>query len=166
VPFYLRTGKRLPVKVSEVSIIFRSPPHQFFPSAAVESWQPNRITIRIQPEEGIVTRIQVKHPGTKLLLGAAEMQFRYSDAFKTATPDAYETLLLDIIRGDATLFMRADQVECAWGLVAPFLEAWETLPPADFPDYPAGSWGPESADLMIAREGHRWIQPSITEVID
>jgi glucose-6-phosphate 1-dehydrogenase len=166
VPFYLRTGKRLPVKVSEVSIIFRSPPHQFFPSAAVESWQPNRITIRIQPEEGIVTRIQVKHPGTKLLLGAAEMQFRYSDAFKTATPDAYETLLLDIIRGDATLFMRADQVECAWGLVAPFLEAWESLPPADFPDYPAGSWGPESADLMIAREGHRWIQPSITEVID
>ncbi len=166
VPFYLRTGKRMPVKVSEVSIIFRSPPHQFFPSAAVESWQPNRITIRIQPEEGIVTRIQVKHPGTKLLLGAAEMQFRYSDAFKTATPDAYETLLLDIIRGDATLFMRADQVECAWGLVAPFLEAWESLPPADFPDYPAGSWGPETADLMIAREGHRWIQPAVTEVLD
>lgn len=163
VPFYLRTGKRMPVKVSEVSIIFRSPPHQFFPSAAVESWQPNRIVIRIQPEEGIGTRIQVKHPGTRLLLGAAEMQFRYSDAFKTDTPDAYETLLLDIIRGDATLFMRADQVECAWGLVAPILEAWESLPPAEFPDYAAGTWGPESADLMIAREGHRWIKPAVAE---
>jgi glucose-6-phosphate 1-dehydrogenase len=163
VPFYLRTGKRLPVKVSEVSIVFRSPPHQFFPSAAVESWQPNRIVIRIQPEEGIGTRIQVKHPGTKLLLGAAEMQFRYSEAFKTPAPEAYETLLLDIIRGDATLFMRADQVECAWGLVAPILDAWESLPPADFPDYPAGSWGPEGADLMIAREGHRWIQPVVSE---
>jgi glucose-6-phosphate 1-dehydrogenase len=162
VPFYLRTGKRLPVKVSEVAIIFRSPPHQFFPSAAVENWQPNRIVMRIQPEEGIFTRIQVKHPGTRLLLGAAEMQFRYSEAFNTATPDAYETLLLDIIRGDATLFMRADQVECAWGLVSPVLEAWESLSTADFPEYPAGSWGPKAAELMIAREGHRWIQSSVT----
>jgi len=162
VPFYLRTGKRLPVKVSEVAIIFRSPPHQFFPSAAVENWQSNRIVMRIQPEEGIFTRIQVKYPGTRLMLGAAEMQFRYSEAFKTATPDAYETLLLDIIRGDATLFMRADQVECAWSLVAPVLEAWESPSTADIPEYPAGSWGPKAAELMIAREGHVWIQPSVT----
>lgn len=160
VPFYLRTGKRLPAKVSEVTIIFRSPPHQFFPSAAVESWQPNRIVIRIQPEEGIGTRIQVKQPGTRLLLGAADMQFRYSEAFKVPTPEAYETLLLDVIRGDATLFMRADQVECAWKVVTPILDAWESVPPADFPDYPAGSWGPEAADLMLAREGHSWLHPS------
>jgi len=165
VPFYLRTGKRLPAKVSEVSVIFRSPPHQFFPSAAVESWQPNRIVIRIQPEEGIGTRIQVKQPGTRLLLGAADMQFRYREAFKAPPPEAYETLLLDVIRGDATLFMRADQVECAWQVVTPILDAWESVPPGDFPDYPAGSWGPEAADLMIAREGHSWLQPAAeTEV--
>jgi len=160
VPFYLRTGKRLPAKVSEVSIIFRSPPHQFFPSAAVESWQPNRIVIRIQPEEGIGTCIQVKQPGTRLLLGAANMQFRYSEAFKAPAPEAYETLLLDVIRGDATLFMRADQVECAWKVVTPILDAWESVPPADFPNYPVGSWGPEAADLMLAREGHSWLHPS------
>ena len=160
VPFYLRTGKRLATKVSEVSIIFRSPPHQLFPSAAVESWQPNRIVIRIQPEEGIGTRIQVKQPGTRLLLGAADMQFRYREAFKAPTPEAYETLLLDVIRGDATLFMRADQVESAWKVVTPILEAWESVPPGDFPNYVAGSWGPEAADLMLAREGHSWLQPS------
>ncbi len=164
VPFYLRTGKRLPAKVSEVSVIFRSPPHQFFPSAAVESWQPNRIVIRIQPEEGIVTRIQVKQPGTRLLLGAADMQFRYREAFRTPAPEAYETLLLDVIRGDATLFMRSDQVECAWQVVTPILDAWESVPPADFPDYPAGSWGPEAADVMIAREGHSWLQPLLEEL--
>ncbi len=163
VPFYLRTGKRLPSKVSEVNIIFRSPPHQFFPSAAVESWQQNRIVIRIQPEEGIGTRIQVKQPGTRLLLGTADMHFHYREAFKVAAPEAYETLLLDVIRGDATLFMRADQVECAWQVVAPILEAWEAVPPADFPDYPAGSWGPEAAELMLARQGHTWLQPTEPE---
>jgi glucose-6-phosphate 1-dehydrogenase len=161
IPFYLRTGKRLPTKVSEVSIIFRSPPHQLFPSAAVDNWQPNRIVIRIQPEEGIGTRIQVKQPGTRLLLGEADMQFRYREAFKAAAPEAYETLLLDVIRGDATLFMRADQVECAWNVVSPILTAWESVPPGEFPDYAAGSWGPESADRMIARNGHNWLQPSM-----
>lgn len=160
VPFYLRTGKRMPSKVSEVSIIFRSPPHQFFPSAAVESWQPNRITIRIQPEEGIGTHIQVKQPGNRLLLGAAKMQFLYKDAFKTPAPEAYETLLLDVIRGDATLFMRADQVESAWKVVTPILEAWDSVPPGDFPNYPAGTWGPEAANQMLAREGHSWLQPA------
>ncbi|HPX61292.1 MAG TPA: glucose-6-phosphate dehydrogenase [Deltaproteobacteria bacterium] len=159
VPFYLRTGKRMPAKVSEVTIVFRSPPHQCFPSAAVESWQPNRIVIRIQPREGIGTRIQVKHPGTRLLLGAAEMQFLYGEAFKARAPEAYETLLLDVIRGDATLFMRADQVESAWKVVGPVLEAWESLPAAEFPDYTAGSWGPAAADHLIAREGHSWMNP-------
>lgn len=163
VPFYLRTGKSMPSKVSEISIIFRSPPHQFFPSAAVETWQPNRITIRIQPEEGISTQIQVKQPGSRLLLGAANMQFLYKDAFKTEAPEAYETLLLDVIRGDATLFMRSDQVESSWQVVTPILEAWESVPPGDFPNYQAGSWGPEAANLMLAREGHSWLQPSGTD---
>ena len=161
VPFYLRTGKRLPCKVSEVSILFRPAPHQLFPAAAVENWQPNRLIIHIQPEEGIVTRIQAKQPGSRLLLGPVDMQFRYRDAFKVVPPEAYETLLLDVIKGDATLFMRADQVERAWKIVEPVLEAWEAVPPGDFPDYPAGSWGPESAELLIARDGHSWLQPAI-----
>ena len=161
VPFYLRTGKRLPAKVSEATILFRPAPHQLFPPAAVESWQPNRLILRIQPEEGIVTRIQVKQPGTRLLLGAVDMRFRYHDAFRVTPPEAYETLLLDVIRGDATLFMRADQVESAWSVISPILDAWEAAPPGDFPDYPAGSWGPETADLLIAKEGHSWLKPDI-----
>lgn len=163
VPFYLRTGKRLAARVSEVSIVFRPAPHQPFPSAAVENWQTNRLIIRIQPEEGIVTRIQAKQPGTRLLLGPVDMQFRYKDAFSGVPPEAYETLLLDVVRGDATLFMRADQVACAWKIVAPVLEAWESVPPGDFPNYPAGSWGPETVDQLTAREGHNWLQPSLPE---
>lgn len=157
VPFYLRTGKRLSGKVSEISIIFRLPPHQLFPSAAVKSWQPNRIIIRIQPEEGIGTQIQVKQPGSRMLLGAAEMKFHYNEAFKTPPPEAYETLLLDVIRGDATLFMRADQIECAWQVVAPIMDAWESIPATDLSDYSAGSWGPESADLLLVGEKHSWL---------
>ena len=163
VPFYLRTGKSMQAKVSEISIIFHSPPHQFFPSAAVETWQPNRIVIRIQPEEGISTQIQVKQPGSRLLLGAANMQFLYKDAFKTEAPEAYETLLLDVIRGDATLFMRSDQVESSWQVVTQILEAWDSVPPGDFPNYPAGSWGPEAANQMLAREGHSWLPPTVVD---
>ncbi len=163
VPFYLRTGKRLQSKVSEAAILFRPAPHQLFPAAAVENWQPNRLVLRIQPEEGIVTRIQVKQPGTRMLLGPVDMQFRYREVFASDAPEAYETLLLDVVRGDATLFMRADQVECAWAVITPVLEAWETAPPAGFPDYPAGSWGPEGADLLIAREGHSWLKSVVQD---
>ncbi|NLX18322.1 MAG: glucose-6-phosphate dehydrogenase [Desulfobulbus sp.] len=160
VPFYLRTGKRMPVKVSEITVLFHDPPHQFFPAAAVENWQQNRIVIRIQPEEGIGTRIQVKQPGTRMLLGTAEMRFRYDEAFRTPAPEAYETLLLDVIRGDATLFMRADQIESAWEVVSPILHAWDAVPAAGLSEYAAGTWGPESADLMIARQRHSWLQPT------
>ena len=121
------------------------------------------MVLRIQPEEGIITRIQVKQPGIRMLLGPVDMHFRYRESFRSTPPEAYETLLLDIIRGDATLFMRADQVESAWSVITPVLEAWENAPPANFPDYSAGSWGPEAADLLIAREGHSWLHPSITD---
>lgn len=161
VPFYLRTGKRLQARVSQVAIIFRPAPHQLFPPAAVESWQPNRLILRIQPDEGIVSRIQAKQPGTSMQLGPVDMQFLYREAFKALTPEAYETLLLDIMRGDATLFMRADQVESAWSVISPILDAWNLVQPADFPNYPAGSWGPETADMLIARDGHSWLQPVI-----
>jgi len=161
VPFYLRTGKCLRDKVSEVAILFRPAPHHPFPASAVENWQPNRLVIRIQPEEGIVSRIQAKQPGTQMMLGPVDMQFLYQEAFKASTPEAYETLLLDIMLGDATLFMRADQVECAWSVITPILEAWDSVPTADFPNYQPGSWGPEAADVLIARDGHSWLQPAI-----
>ncbi len=163
VPFYLRTGKRLPTKVSQVSILFRPPPHQSFPASAVENWQPNRLVIRIQPEEGITLRIQAKQPGTGMLLSPVDMDFCYRDAFKSAAPEAYETLLLDVMRGDATLFMRADQVEAAWAVISPVLEVWEAVPPGDFPDYPAGSWGPESAASLLSQDGRSWFTPVLTD---
>jgi glucose-6-phosphate 1-dehydrogenase len=154
-----------PVNVFKVKSLklpsFSARPHiSHFPAAAVENWQPNRLVLRIQPEEGIVTRIQVKQPGTRMLLGPVDMQFRYREVFRAVAPEAYETLLLDVMRGDATLFMRADQVESAWAVISPVLEAWEAVPPAGFPDYPAGSWGPEGADFLIARDGHSWLKPT------
>jgi glucose-6-phosphate 1-dehydrogenase len=159
VPFYLRTGKRLPARVSEVVIQLQSAPHQLFPPSAVGDWQPNRLAINIQPVEGILIRFQAKQPGLKLRLGPEDMIFTYKQAFETSSPDAYETLLLDVIRGDPTLFMRSDQVEVAWSVVMPILEVWAATPP-DFPNYPAGTWGPEVAEMLLARDARRWFLPS------
>ncbi len=163
VPFYLLTGKRLAAKVTEISIIFRPAPHQSFPTTAVENWQPNRLVIRIQPEEGITMRIQAKQPGTRMILGPVDMKFNYRETFRTSSPEAYETLLLDIMRGDATLFMRADQVEAAWTVITPILEAWQNVPAADFPNYAPGSWGPESAGFLVTRDGSHWMAPILTD---
>ncbi len=163
VPFYLRTGKRMPKKVSQVIIQFRPVPHQSFPANASLDWQPNRIEIDIQPDEGIVLGFQAKQPGVVLRLSSQEMHFRYAEAFRATPPDAYETLLLDAMRGDATLFMRADQVECAWRVVAPVLESWSAFPLADSAFYPSGSWGPESAEMLIARDGRSWLQATKNE---
>ena len=160
VPFYLRTGKRLPARISEVSIQFRPVPHQTFPAAALMDWRPNRLLIAIQPEEGILLRFEVKHPGQTMRLSPVMMQFYYREAFKSAPPEAYETLLLDIIRGDTTLFMRADQAEAGWSVLTPILDVWETAKSSDFPNYQAGSWGPEETDILIARDGHNWILPT------
>jgi glucose-6-phosphate 1-dehydrogenase len=159
IPFYLRTGKRLPARVSEVVIQLRPAPHQLFPPSAVGDWQPNRLAINIQPVEGILIRFQAKQPGLRLRLGPEDMIFTYKQAFETPSPDAYETLLLDVIRGDATQFMRSDQVELAWSVVMPILEAWAATP-ADFPNYGAGTWGPEAAEMLLARDARRWLLPS------
>ena len=159
VPFYLRTGKRLQQKTSQVTIQFRPVPHRSFPDAASQYWQPNRIEIDILPHEGISLRFQAKQPGVKLRLSSQEMHFRYAEAFQTTPPEAYEMLLLDTMRGDATLFMRADQVESAWSVVNPVLDVWASVPPSDFPNYAAGSQGPESAETLIAQDGRSWVHP-------
>jgi len=157
VPFYLRTGKRMAEDVSRAIIQFRPVPHQAFPTSAAIDWQPNRLQIDIQPHEGISLRFLAKQPGVTLRLSPKDMQFLYSEAFKTQPPDAYETLLLDVMQGDATLFMRADQVECAWQVVDPVLEVWGSVEASDFPNYPSGSWGPESAEALIAQDGRSWL---------
>jgi glucose-6-phosphate 1-dehydrogenase len=161
VPFYLRTGKRLPARTSEVFIQFRPVPHQSFPASAIADWQPNRLALRIQPKEGIGLRFQAKQPGQTMHLSPVEMSFCYQDSFKVPAPEAYETLLLDVMRGDATLFMRADQIETAWSVITPILDVWETVTPADFPNYQAGSWGPEAAEVLIAQDGRSWLMPTV-----
>jgi glucose-6-phosphate 1-dehydrogenase len=163
VPFYLRTGKRMPERLSEVLIQFRPVPHRSFPSSAVLDWQPNRLIMRIQPEESILLRFQAKQPGPSMRLNPVEMRFCYSDAFKTTPPEAYETLLLDVIVGDATLFMRADQVEAAWSVVMPILNAWENVEPVDMPNYRSGSCGPEGSEALIAQDGRSWLQLNVLE---
>ncbi len=160
IPFYLRTGKRLPSRVSQVVIVFQPPPNQPFPALAVENWRPNRLVINIQPEESISFGFQAKRPGPYMHLSTVDMRFSYQEAFQAEPPEAYETLLLDVILGDATLFMRADQVEQAWSLLMPVLDVWESLPPSDFPNYAAGTWGPEAANNLIARDGRSWYTPT------
>lgn len=163
VPFYLRTGKRLPSRISEVCIQFRPVPHHSFPATAVMDWRPNRLLIAIQPEEGILLRFESKYPGPDMRLAPVVMQFYYREAFRTATPEAYETLLIDTMRGDATLFMRADQAEAAWSVITPVLDAWGSIRPSDFPNYQAGTWGPEAADSLIAQDGRNWVMPTFLQ---
>ncbi|HUH67012.1 MAG TPA: glucose-6-phosphate dehydrogenase, partial [Syntrophales bacterium] len=166
VPFYLRTGKRLPVRISEVSIQFRPVPHQAFPATAVRDFQPNRLMLRIQPEEGILLRFQAKRPGLQIHLSPVDMHFFYREAFKEKPPEAYETLLVDVMMGDGTLFKRADQIEAAWAIMTPILETWEQSAPPDFPNYPAGTWIVEPAAVLIARDGRNWLTPSISMTED
>ena len=139
--------------------MFRPVPHQSFPQQALERWHANRLVIQIQPDEGISLCVQAKRPGLQVRLDSVAMEFCYQEVFQTPSPEAYETLLLDILQGDATLFMRADQIEAAWSVVTPVLDAWASKPPDDFPNYPAGSWGPEAADALLAADGRRWLVP-------
>jgi len=160
VPFYLRTGKRLPRQASEICIQFRAVPHRSFPPEASLGWQPSRLVLSIQPVEGIVLGFQAKYPGPKMQLRPVDMRFSYRESFAAPSPDAYETLLWDVMKNDATLFMRADQVEAAWNLLMPVLDAWATTEPSDFPNYAAGSWGPDSVQGLLERQEHRWPQPT------
>lgn len=161
VPFFLRTGKRMTADVSEISIRFRDVPHRAFPASAGLNAQPARLVIQIQPEQGIVLKFMAKEPGTLLRLRPVNMRFSYKEAFQTSAPAAYETLLWDVMARDATLFMRVDQVEAAWRLLMPVLEVWADNPAPDFPNYAAGSWGPESAEVLVACDGKSWMTPTM-----
>jgi glucose-6-phosphate 1-dehydrogenase len=158
VPFYLRTGKRLEKRVSEIAIRFRRTPHMIF-RRSPEGVAANELVIRIQPDEGIALRVLAKTPGPDVKLGPVTLDFHYGEVFGGQTPEAYERLLLDAIHGDATLYARGDWVEQAWKILAPVLQAWEHSPPPDFPNYEAGSWGPAEADAFIAQDRGTWRKP-------
>ena len=155
VPFYLRTGKRLPRKVSEIDIRFKRVPHLVFDGIPVESLSPNALILRIQPDEGVSLRFETKHPGPKLCMSSVDMDFAYRESFGMAPPEAYERLLLDCMSGDQTLFARRDWVELSWAYLASVQKQWES---SDSPlsSYAAGSWGPEEAERLIGSDGRRW----------
>jgi len=157
VPFYLRTGKRLSKSASYIVIQFREVPHNMFHNEELTLPKPNRLIISIQPDMGIKFQLESKTPGLEMVLNTVDMVFDYSERTKKDAPEAYETLLLDVISGDQTLFMRADQVEAAWEVVMPVLDHWENNKMTSFPNYPANSWGPENADALIAKDGFHWI---------
>ncbi|MBZ4188499.1 glucose-6-phosphate dehydrogenase [Niabella beijingensis] len=157
VPFYVRTGKFLKEKTTLITVQFKEAPKYAFPPEASETWRSNRLTISIQPEMDIRLRFQAKRPGQTMSLNPVNMVFSYSDSYDAPQPEAYETLLLDAMMGNPTQFMRGDQVEIAWEVIEPILETWENRPPVDFPNYTPGTWGPEDAEALIAREGRNWI---------
>jgi glucose-6-phosphate 1-dehydrogenase len=159
VPFYLRSGKRMPKRVSEIAIQFRKPPHVMFPLPERETIEANTLAVRVQPQEGISLRFEVKVPGVDVKMASVDMDFSYAEAFGELEHDAYETLLLDCMLGEATLFTRSDEVEAAWAVVDPIIDFWANKRPDHFPNYAAGSWGPTVADEFIAREGARWREP-------
>lgn len=157
VPFYVRTGKSMNEKTTLITIQFKESPRYSFPASAAETWRPNRLIFSIQPQMDIRIRFQAKKPGPDMILSPVEMVFNYADAYKEQEPEAYETLLEDVIEGNPTLFMRADQIEAAWEVITPILEAWQKRPPVDFPNYAPDSWGPEDAEALIAKDGRHWL---------
>ena len=156
VPFYVRTGKRMHQSASVISVQFKDVPHLIFPAEVSESWQQNRLIISIQPEMSIRLQVQAKRPGLEMALNTVDMVFDYKGTYTSQAPEAYETLLLDTMVGDQTLFMRGDQVEVAWDLLMPILTTWEGRQSLNFPNYSADSWGPELAEALIARDGFHW----------
>lgn len=155
VPFYLRAGKRLPKRATEIAIAFKEAPGFLFDSNGSKI-SPNILVIRIQPDEGISLKMNCKVPGLNSPIQPVKMDFRYGSFFGTSPPEAYERLICDCIAGDSTLFARVDEVLASWRLITPILEQWQSTPAKDFPNYPAGTWGPVEADRMLARAGHMW----------
>jgi glucose-6-phosphate 1-dehydrogenase len=166
VPFLVRTGKRLARRVTEVAIQFKLPPLRLFRTVEctgdlcdLSESQPNVLAFRIQPEEGISLSFAAKRPGMQVYLYPVRFEFDYGKSFHRPLPEAYERLLLDVLRGDSTLFMRSDELEAAWEFITPILEAWRNAPPPDFPNYAAGTWGPAEADRLVEGCQGGWRRP-------
>jgi glucose-6-phosphate 1-dehydrogenase len=160
VPFYLRSGKHLAKRVTEIAIQFKRPPMLLFRSCAtVDDVSPNVLVIRIQPDEGVSLTFEVKPPGPDICVSALSLDFKYEQAFGNSSPEAYETLLEDCIEGDSTLYTRHDWVEQAWALMDPIIQTWERHDPVNFSNYEAGSWGPREADEFLQRDGRHWRRP-------
>jgi glucose-6-phosphate 1-dehydrogenase len=156
VPFYLRTGKYMTRRWTEIAIRFHQAPYALFRGTNVERMNPNWLILRIQPNEGIELAFAAKRPGPTVRLSTVSMDFDYQTFFKMAPNTGYETLIYDCMIGDATLFNRADNIEAGWRAVQPILDAWANTRPTDFPNYVAGSAGPAAADALLARDGHAW----------
>lgn len=159
VPFFVRTGKRLPARMTEVAIHFKKTPHRLFTSEFTMMEEDNQLVIRIQPNEGILLRFGMKTPGAGFQIKSVDMDFHYKDLGDVEIPEAYERLLLDCIQGDATLYARSDAVEACWSFITPILEAWRGNPNIGLYGYPAGSWGPQEASRLFAETGEDWRQP-------
>ncbi len=159
VPFYIRTGKRLPTRNTEVTIQFKRVPHQLYKPSETKGLVPNRLTIRIQPDEGISLKIAAKVPGAARRLSDVDMNFSYATAFGIKSPDAYERLLADCMLGDSTLFIRRDEAEMSWRIVDSITNAWKNMPASTIYPYPAGTWGPPEADALIESDGRQWDTP-------
>jgi glucose-6-phosphate 1-dehydrogenase len=156
VPFYLRTGKRLPKRYTEIALEFNLPPLMLFGRDGVNQLEPNSLVFDIQPDEGISLKFESKIPGQDNRIRPVNMDFRYTSSFGVAAPEAYERLLLDAMLGDPMLFTRYDEVEAQWAFTTPILEAWKQFPPPAFPNYDSGTWGPAAADDFIKRDGRKW----------
>ncbi len=161
IPFYIRTGKRMPKRVTDIAIQFGAPPLGLFKQetkTGLREARPNLLVLRIQPEEGISLRFLSKSPGSGMRVRPVSMDFNYGSSFGERSPTAYETLLIDAMAGDATLYTRQDMVDASWQIVQPILDVWANTK-FDFPNYPSGTWGPKASDEMLARQGHVWRVP-------
>jgi glucose-6-phosphate 1-dehydrogenase len=156
VPFYLRTGKRMAQRLTEIAIRFKAPPALLFRQTGVKQLEQNELVLHIQPNEGISLSFSAKVPGPIVTLSGVDMSFKYADYFGAVPSTGYETLLLDCMLGDPSLFQRADTVDAGWRVVDPILAAWKATPASDFPDYAAGSWGPAAADDLLKHDGRKW----------
>jgi len=165
VPFYLRTGKRLKKRATEIVVHFRRTPFVLFRNTTVKNLETNRLVIHIQPNEGISLSFGAKVPGAVMKLGLVNMDFDYCTYFGAEHSTGYERLLRDCMAGDPTLFQRADMVEAGWSVIQPVIDVWHALPARGFPNYSAGSWGPVEAEELLEREGRAW-RPIGEEEID
>jgi glucose-6-phosphate 1-dehydrogenase len=156
VPFYVRTGKRLPRRVTEIAVSFKRAPHLPFAETDTEALGRNQLVVRVQPDEGVTLKFGSKVPGSAMEVRDVAMDFLYGEAFTEASPEAYERLVLDVLLGDSTLFPHAEEVEASWNVIDPLEEFWAGRKPHT---YRAGEWGPKAADEMLAREGRHWRRP-------